>query len=69
MNGCSFSNEPGLAERLQRESREAMKLRLLRDIRMDMAVCEVEGWNPVEYIDELIELLKGLKYADNGAEN
>jgi len=69
MNGYSFSNEPGLAERLQRKSREEMKLRLLRDIRMDMAACKVEGWNPVEYIDELIELLEGLKHADNRAEN
>lgn len=46
MNGCSFSNEPGLAERLQRKSREEMKLRLLKDIRVDMAVCEVERLEP-----------------------
>jgi len=52
---------------LQRKSREEMKLRLLQDIRTDMAVCKVEGWNPLEYIDELIELLKGLKHADSGA--
>jgi len=69
MNGYSFSNEPGLAERLQRKSREEMKLWLLQDIRTDMAVCKVEGWNPLEYIDELIELLEGLKHADNRAEN
>jgi len=69
MSDYKFSNEPGMAERLQRKSHEEMKLRLLRDIRTDMAVCGVEGWNQVEYIGELIELLKGLKYADNGAEN
>lgn len=45
---------------LNRLAREQMKCRLLQDIRMDLAVCEIEGWNQAEYIDELMTEVKGL---------
>jgi len=44
---------------INRVSREAMKLKLLTDIRMDLQICEIEGWNPKEYLTELQELLNG----------
>lgn len=34
-------------------AREAMIHRLLADIRVDLEVCKIEGWNPKEYIDRL----------------
>lgn len=46
---------------LNRVCRESMKERLLRDILVDLAVCELEGWNKLEYIDELHALLDSLK--------
>lgn len=55
-----FSNEPGLRLKMQRLAREQMKERLLADIRIDMEVCRIEGWDKTEYIKELIELLEGL---------
>lgn len=45
------------APSLNRLAREQMKLKLLADIRMDLIVCEIEGWDKMEYINELNELL------------
>lgn len=69
VTGYKFSDEPKIAERLQRRCREEMKLRLLQDIRVDLAVCQLEGWPPLEYIDELLEMIEGLKHADNREKN
>jgi len=30
-----------------------MKLKLLADIRLDLVVCELEGWSPREYLRDL----------------
>ncbi len=38
-------------------ARHQTKVRLLADIRMDMEICELEGWDKTEYIRELQELL------------
>lgn len=45
------------APSLNRLAREQMKLKLLADIRMDLIVCEIEGWDKMEYINELSELV------------
>ena len=45
------------APSLNRLAREQMKLKLLADIRMDLIVCEIEGWDKMEYINELNELV------------
>lgn len=37
-----------------------MKHRLLADILADMQVCELEGWDKLEYLNELREMLDGL---------
>lgn len=42
-------------------AREKLKLRLLADIRMDLMVCELEGWSKLEYLDELLALVQELK--------
>ena len=38
---------------LTRLAREQFKLKLLADIRTDMTVCEIEGWDPREYVRDL----------------
>ena len=46
---------------LNRVCRESMKERLLRDILVDLAVCELEGWDKMEYINEISALLESMK--------
>ena len=45
------------AQSLNRLAREQMKLRLMADIRADLMVCEIEGWDKLEYLRELKELI------------
>lgn len=44
-----------------RVCRESMKERLLRDILVDLTVCELEGWDKFEYLDELKKLIYSFK--------
>ena len=52
---------PATRQAFNRLAREKMKLRLLADIRMDLMVCELEGWDKLEYLDELLALVQELK--------
>lgn len=45
------------APSLNRLAREQMKLKLMQDIRADLIICEIEGWDKMEYINELSELV------------
>lgn len=45
---------------LNRLAREKMKYRLLADISLDLAVCEIEGWNKLEYLNELKSMIDDL---------
>ena len=47
----------GAAYRLQVLSREQMKLKLLTDISVDMTVCQIEGWDQLEYVRDLHRLI------------
>lgn len=38
-------------------ARKKFEMRLLADIRIDLMVCEIEGWDKSEYIKELKELI------------
>lgn len=42
---------------LQKCARENMKLRLLKDIQIDLIVCELEGFSKTEYLFDLAELV------------
>ena len=46
---------------MNRLAREKMKERLLKDIRADLIVCELEGWDKREYLNDLIELINHFK--------
>ena len=52
---------PATRRAFNRLAREKMKLRLLADIRMDLLVCEMEGWDKLEYLDELLALVQELR--------
>lgn len=52
---------PATRRAFNRLAREKMKLRLLADIRMDLMVCELEGYSKLEYLDELLALLQELR--------
>lgn len=52
---------PATRRAFNRLAREKMKLRLLADIRMDLMVCELEGWDKLEYLDELLALVEELR--------
>ena len=46
---------------LQKLARHQMITHLYRDILVDIAVCDVEGWDKTEYIKELRDLLNSFK--------
>ena len=54
-------NTPATRRAFNRLAREKMKLRLLADIRMDLMVCEIEGYSKLEYLDELLALVQELR--------
>lgn len=59
MAGIVFDSKEG-PKAFNRLAREQMKRRLLADILADMQVCEFEGWDKLEYLNELREMLDGL---------
>lgn len=44
-------------------ARQKFKFKLLADIRVDLVICEIEGWCKLEYINELRALLASLGWA------
>lgn len=60
---------PATRRAFNRLAREKMKLRLLADIRMDLMVCELEGWDKLEYLDELLALVQELRKGGGGDES
>lgn len=50
-------------------ARQQMIERLYRDILIDMAVCEIEGWDKMEYIKDLQEVINhfGNEYRKTGS--
>ena len=59
MTGIIFTDKQG-PRAFNRLSREQMKHRLLAEILADMQVCELEGWDKLEYLNELREMLDSL---------
>ena len=43
----------GAPNALNQLAREQMKLKLLADIRVDLVVCEIEGWDQRAYLRDL----------------
>ena len=53
-----LTNEESIA--LNRLARERMKLKLLQDIRLDMEICKIEGWDIKEYLIEIKDMINSL---------
>lgn len=60
MSTYSFEGNAETSKALQKLARESMKLQLLRDIMADMAVCEIEGWDKLEYLEDLRHLIDSI---------
>lgn len=60
-----LDEHPDTPKKMQELARHQMILRLYADILMDMQICEVEGWNKMEYIRMLQELINS--FTDCGA--
>lgn len=60
MTGVNLIGGQEVSQQLNRLARERMKQRLLNDILVDLQVCELEGWNKLEYIAELRDMLNTL---------
>lgn len=43
--------------KMQRLARHQMRCKLLADIQADMTACQLEGWDQMEYIRDLQDLL------------
>lgn len=52
-----IDDNPKTPRRLQELARLQMITRLERDILIDMQACEIEGWDKMEYIGQLRDLL------------
>ena len=50
-------------------ARKKFEQKLLADIRVDLMVCEIEGWNKMEYLEELKSLINGLGSNSDGMAN
>ena len=56
-----------IGEALNVAAREQMKLKLMQDIRADIEVCKLEGFDYKKYLLELKEIIDGfLEVAANG---
>ena len=60
MNGVIIPDKE-TAKALNHKARHENILRLLADIRADMMICEIEGWDRMEYIRMLQDLLNSFK--------
>lgn len=41
-------------------ARHTAILRILKDVRIDLEICEIEGWDKTEYIKQLKKLLDSI---------
>lgn len=55
MSGGIIISDNETAKRLNELARHKMIVRLLDDIRIDLTICEIEGWSKLEYIRMLQE--------------
>lgn len=44
-------------------ARHTMRVKLLADIQKDMLICKLEGWDEMEYIHQLQDLLNSFNHA------
>lgn len=60
MSGGIIISDNETAKRLNELARHTMIVRLLDDIRIDLMICEIEGWSKLEYIEILTKLINSI---------
>lgn len=55
MTSAVLDGNPETPRRLQELARHQFISNMLADILIDMTVCELEGWNKMEYIQQIYE--------------
>ena len=60
MNGGLIIPDEDTARVLNDLARHTAIVRILSDIRMDMEICEIEGWDKNEYLNLIRQLLKSI---------
>jgi hypothetical protein len=60
MSGGVIIPDKETAKKLNELARHQQIVRLLSDIRTDMMICELEGWDKMEYVNQLRALLDSL---------
>ena len=57
--GVVFEGGEGTRRKAQELARHQMIVKLEADILMDMQVCDIEGWDKMEYLNMLKDLING----------
>ena len=52
--------DKGTRRAMQLVAREEMKMKIYADILVDIMICDIEGWDKMEYIIELQDMLNTL---------
>ena len=60
MNGGVTIPDEDTARSLNDLARHKAIVRILNDIRMDMEICEIEGWDKNEYLNLIRQLLNSI---------
>jgi len=66
LNGVFIIPNKDTARALNDLARHKAIVRILNDIRMDMEICEIEGWDKKEYLNLIRELLNSIGGQNNG---
>ena len=60
MSGGLIIPDKQTAKALNDLARHKTILRLLQDIRIDMEICEIEGWDKTEYLTQIKQLINSM---------
>lgn len=60
MNGGVIIPDKETAKALNDLARHKAIVRILNDIRLDMEICEIEGWDKSEYLNSIRKLLDSI---------
>ena len=66
MNGGVIIPDEDTARALNDLARHKAIVRILNDIRMDMEICEIEGWSKSEYLNSIRKLLDSIGREKHG---
>lgn len=61
MSGIVLDGNKDTPRKLQELARHQMILKLEKDILTDMIVCKLEGWDQMEFVNMLGDLLDGFR--------